>query len=112
MCAFLISNACDKPDVLKKEAYLEVENNSTMYDITGVYYSNLGYGSNRLKSNIKPGESKTFELSAEDDYIYNIMVTSSNTSIGDYTADDIHFYDDRRITVELYDDEWDDYYTW
>ena len=102
--------SCDKPDALKKKAFLEIENNSSSHNITGVYYANSGYGSNRISSNITPGSSKTFELSAEDDYIYNIMVTTDNYNMSDYSNDDIHFYEDRRITVRLEDDYWDEYY--
>ncbi|PLX10491.1 MAG: hypothetical protein C0597_16690, partial [Marinilabiliales bacterium] len=70
----LLMYTCDKPDALKEEAFLEIENTSTSFNITGVYYANSGYGSNRISSNIGPGDSKTFTLNAEDDYIYNIMV--------------------------------------
>jgi len=108
----LCITSCDKPDSLKKKAYLVIENNSTSYDITGVYYSNTGYGSNRISSNMESGESKTFTLDAEDDYIYNIKITSTNSSVGEYIFDDVHFYDGREITIKLYDDEWDDYYPW
>ena len=112
LASTLLILSCDTPDALKEEAFLEIENNSSSYNITGVYYANSGYGSNRISSNIGPGGSKTFTLNAEDDYIYNIMVTSDNSGLSDYTFDDVHFYDDRRITVKLLDDEWDDYYPW
>ena len=117
ICSFIIASvllifSCDKPDALKEEAYLEIENNSSSYNITGVYYANSAYGSNRISSNIGPGKSKTFTLNAEDDYIYNIKVTSDNPNASEYSNDDIHFYEDRRITVKLLDDKWDDYYPW
>ena len=105
-------SSCDKPDALNEEAFLEIENSSASYNITGVYYANSGYGSNRISTNIGPGGSKTFTLSAEDDYIYNIMVTTDNPALSDYTFDDVHFYDDRRITVKLLENDWDDYYPW
>lgn len=104
--------SCDKPDALKKEAYLIVENNSSMYNITEVYYANSGIGSNRLSSNLEPGESKTFKLNAEDNYIYNLFLTSDNPNVDDYSFDEVHFYDDREITIILTDTEWDDYYPW
>jgi len=108
---FLLSFlACEKPDALKKEAFLVIENNTSSYNITGVYYANTGYGSNRISSSIGPGQSATFTLDAEGNYVYSIKVTSDNPNVSDYTHDDIHFYDNRRITVELHDDEWDDYY--
>ena len=110
--AFLFLYSCDKPEALKEKAYFEVENYSSMYNITGVYYANTGYGSNRISSNIGPGESKTFTLDAEGDYIYNIKVTSNNPNLSEYSNEDVHFYDERRITVELWDDEWDSYYPW
>lgn len=117
ICSLIIASAllifsCDKPDALKEEAFLEIENNSISYNITGVYYANSGYGSNRISSNIGPGSSKTFTLNAEDDYIYNIKVTSDNPNAQEYSNEDVHFYDDRRITIRLLDDEWDTYYPW
>ncbi|MBU8892893.1 MAG: hypothetical protein KOO66_08940 [Bacteroidales bacterium] len=108
----LLILSCDRADALKAEAFLEIENNSTSYNITGVYYANSGYGSNRISSNIGPGGSKTFTLSADDDYIYNIMVTTDDPALSDYTFDDVHFYDDRRIYIYLTNDGWDDYYPW
>jgi hypothetical protein len=108
----LLFYTCDKPDALKDEAYLEIENTSSSYSITGVYYANSGYGSNRISSNIGPGDSKTFTLNAEDDYIYNIMVTSDNPNALEYSNEDVHFYDERRITVRLTESEWDTYYPW
>lgn len=104
--------SCDKPDALKQEAFLVVENNSSTYNITGVYYANSGYGSNRISSNIGPGESKTCTLSAEGDHEYNIMVTSNNPDLDDYSFDNVSFYDDRRITITLEDDYWGESYPW
>ncbi|MFC2103939.1 hypothetical protein ACFLS4_01140 [Bacteroidota bacterium] len=104
--------SCDKPDALKEQAYLEIENNSSSYDITGVYYANSGYGTNRISINIGPGGSQTFTLGAEDDYIYNIMVTSDNPNALEYSNEDVHFYDDRRITIRLTESDWDTYYPW
>ena len=104
--------ACDTPDVLKQEAFLIVENNSSSYNITGIYYSNSGYGSNRISSNIGPGGSKTCTLSSEGDHEYNIMVTSDNPDLEDYTFDNVSFYDDRRITITLEDDYWGESYPW
>jgi len=109
---FLGIIACDKPDALKQEAYLVVENNSSSYNITGVYYSNSGFGSNRISSNIGPGGSKTFTLNAEDNYIYDFKITSDNPDALEYSNEDVHFYDDRRITITLEDDSWDSYYPW
>jgi hypothetical protein len=104
--------ACDKPDALKQEAFLVVENNSSSYNITGVYYSNSGYGSNRISSNIGPGGSKTFTLNAEDNYIYDFKITSDNPDALEYTNEEVHFYDDRRITITLMNDYWDTDYPW
>ena len=77
-----------------------------------MYYANSGYGSNRISSNIGPGDSKTFKLNAENDYIYNIMVTSDNPNALEYSNEDVHFYDERRITIRLTESEWDTYYPW
>jgi hypothetical protein len=104
--------SCDKPDALKEEAFFIVTNNSTSYNITGVYYANSGYGSNRISSNITPGNSKTFTLNAEDNYIYNIRVTSDNTTDPEYTFDEVHFYDDRSIYVYLTNTGWDADFPW
>lgn len=110
--ALLVVFSCDKPDALKQEAYFEVENYSSVYNITGVFYANTGYGTNRISSSIGPGQSITFTLDAEGDYIYNIKVTSDNPNDYEYSNEDVHFYDERRITVELWDDGWDSYYPW
>lgn len=110
--ALLLVFSCDKPDALKEKAYFEVENYSSVYNITGVFYANTGYGTNRISSNIGPGQSKTFTLDAEGDYIYNIKVTSDNPNAYEYSNEGVHFYDERRITVELWDDGWDSYYPW
>lgn len=110
--AVIIIYSCDKPDALKEKAYFEVENYSSMYNITGVFYSNSGYGTNKISSNIGPGQRKTFTLDAEGDYIYNIKVTSDNPNDYEYSNEGIHFYDERRITVELWDDGWESYYPW
>ncbi len=104
--------ACDRPDALKQEAFLVIENNSSSYDITGVYYSNSGYGSNRISTNIGPGGSKTCTLSAEGDHEYNIMVTSDNPNALEYSNEEVSFYDDRRITITLEEDDWDTDYPW
>jgi hypothetical protein len=111
LAVFMI-DSCDKPDALKEKAYFEVENYSSMYNITGVFYANTGYGTNRISSNIGPGQSKTFTLDAEGDYIYNIKVTSDNPNDYEYSNEGIHFYDERRITVELWNDGWESYYPW
>lgn len=111
MCITMLVS-CDKPDALKEEAFFIVENNSSSYNITGVYYANSGYGTNRISSNITPGKSKTFTLNAEDNYIYNIRVTSDNPSYPEYTFDDVHFYDDRKIYVYLTNSGWDDDFPW
>lgn len=110
--SILMLMSCDKPDVLKEEAFFIVENNSTNYNITGVYYANSGYGSNRISSDITPGNKKTFTLNAEDNYIYNIRVTSDNSSDLEFTFDEVHFYDDRKIYVYLVNDGWDSYFPW
>lgn len=110
--ALLVVFSCDKPDALKQEAYFEVENYSSVYNITGVFYANTGYGTNRISSSIGPGQSITFTLDAEGDYIYNIKVTSDNPNDYEYSNEGVHFYDERRITVELWDDGWDSYYPW
>ena len=104
--------ACEKPDALKEEAFFIVENSSSSYDITGVYYAHTGYGSNEINSYIEPGESKTFTLDAEGDYVYNIMVTSNNPDALEYSNEDVHFYDDRKITIELTESDWETYYPW
>ncbi|MEE4197334.1 MAG: hypothetical protein V2I54_06790 [Bacteroidales bacterium] len=107
---FPVLITCEKP--FEKEAFFVVENSSTLYAITGVYYAHTGFGSNRISSNIQPGSSRTFTLSAEGDYIYNIQVTSNHPSLSTYSNDGIHFYEDRRITINLTDNEWEESYPW
>ncbi len=106
----LLSYQCDKPDAFDQEAKLKIENTSTSNYITGVYFSTVGYGSNRISTNIGPGESKTFTISANltDDNVYDIKVTSNNPSLGDYTRDHYEFHWNIVCVVELTDTEWYD----
>lgn len=107
--SLLFSN-CDKPDAFDQEAKLKIENTSTSNYITGVYFSTVGYGSNRISTNIGPGESKTFTISANltDDNVYDIKVTSDNANLGDYTRDHYEFHWNIVCVVELTDTEWYD----
>jgi hypothetical protein len=106
---FLIITSCerDRPDLLDREVTLKIENTSTSNNITGVYYSTVGFGStNKLNSNIEPGESKTFKLNTEDDDVYDIKITSDVTDLEDY--EDVHhdFGWDETYTIELTNDGW------
>jgi hypothetical protein len=104
----LLFTACDrdKPDLFTDEAKLKIENTSESNYITGVYYSTVGYGSNRISSNIGPGESKMFTLNTEDDDVYDIKVTSNMAGYEEYT--DVHheFGWDETYVIELTDDGW------
>lgn len=109
-----ISCEPDGPEAFEQEATLKIENTSTSHYITGVYYSTVGYGNNRISSNIGPGESKSFTISAKlkEDNLYDIKVTCDNPDIGDYTADHREFHWDDIYIVELTDTEWYDVYNW
>ncbi len=109
-----ISCEPDRPEFFEQEGTLKIENTSTSNYITGVYFSTVGYGENRISSNIGPGESKSFTISAKlkEDNIYDIKVTCDNPEIGDYTATHQEFYWDEIYIVELTDTEWYDDYFW
>ena len=76
----------------------------------------------RNKPKYKPGKhyniasdaltAKGFTLNAEDNYIYDFKITSDNPDALEYTNEEVHFYDDRRITITLMDDYWDTDYPW
>jgi len=97
---------CDKPDIFKQEAKLKIENTSPSNYITGVYYSTVGYGTNKINSNIEPGQSKTFTLDVEDDDVYDIKVTSDMTGYEVFTYDHYDFGWDDIYIIELEDDGW------
>ncbi|MCK5170591.1 MAG: hypothetical protein KAQ75_11995 [Bacteroidales bacterium] len=102
----LLSYQCDRPDVLDQEAKLKIENTSTSYYITGVHYGTVGSGSNRLSSNIGPGESKIFTLDIEDDNVYDIMITSDMPDLDDFVANHHSFYWNDTYVIELTNDGW------
>lgn len=102
----LLSYQCDKPDVLDQEAKLKIENTSTSYNITGVHYGTVGSGSNRLSSNIGPGESKIFTLDIEDDNVYDIMITSDMPDLDDFVANHHSFYWNDTYVIELTNNGW------
>lgn len=109
--SFLFSN-CDKPDIFKEEAKLKIENTSTSNYITGVYYSTVGYGSNRINSNIGPGESKTFTINTEDDDIFDIKVTSDLTDYEEFIYDHYDFGWNETYIIELENEGWYTDTTW
>ena len=103
-----IGTSCepDKPDILKQEAKLKIENTSETNYITGVYYSTVGYGSNRISSNIGPGESQIFTLDIEDDDVYDIKVTSDMSGYEEFTDDHYDFGWDETYVIELTTNGW------
>jgi len=103
-----IGTSCepDKPDILKQEAKLKIENTSETNYITGVYYSTVGYGSNRISSNIGPGESQIFTLDIEDDDVYDIKVTSDMSGYEEFTDDHYDFGWDETYVIELTVNGW------
>ena len=105
----LLFTACDRdrPDLFVDEAKLKIENTSESNYITGVYYSTVGFGSNRISSNIGPGESKIFTLNTDDDDVYDIKVTSDMTGYEEYT--DVHHefgWDDTYVIELTNSDGW------
>ena len=104
----VLITACerDRPDLFVDEAILKIENTSESNNITGVYFSTVGYGSNRISSNIGPGESKIFTLDTEIDDVYDIKVTSDMTGYEEYTYDHYEFGWDETYVIELTDDGW------
>ncbi|MFC2152939.1 hypothetical protein ACFLSE_10480, partial [Bacteroidota bacterium] len=108
---FLYTN-CDRPEIFNQEANLKIENTSTSNYITGVYFSTVGYGTNRITTNIGPGESKTYTLNIEDDDIYDIKVTSDMTGYEEYTYDHYDFGWDETYIIELTDEGWYTDTTW
>ena len=104
----ILITACkrDRPDIFKQEAKLKIENTSESNYITGVYYSTVGYGSNRISTNIEPGESKMFTLNTEDDDVYDIKITSDMTGSEEFTDDHYDFGWDETYVIELTDDGW------
>jgi hypothetical protein len=97
---------CERPDILKQEGKLKIENTSTSNYITGVYYSTVGYGTNRISTNIGPGESKMCTLSLEDDDIFDIKVTTDMDGLDDFTYDHYDFGWDETYIIELTDEGW------
>ncbi|PLX24148.1 MAG: hypothetical protein C0597_00190 [Marinilabiliales bacterium] len=109
--SIFVSN-CDRPDVLDQEGKLKIENTSTSNYITGVYYSTVGYGSNRISTNIGPGESKTFTFDIKDDDIYDIKITSDMTGYEEFTYDHYDFGWNETYIIELTEDGWYTDSTW
>ena len=104
---FFISCNRERPGILDFDAKLKIENTSTSGYITGVYYGTVGPGStNRLSSNIGPGESKTFTLDVDDDSIYDIKVTSNLDGYEEYTNTHYDFGWDETFIIEITDNGW------
>jgi|GEM_PF-3403381 len=103
----LLSQQCDRPDILDREGKLKIENTSSSNYITGVYYGTVGPGTeNRLNRNIGPGESKTFTIDLEDDDVYDIKVTSDMVGFEEFTDDHHNFGWDETYIIELENDGW------
>ncbi|MBU8891790.1 MAG: hypothetical protein KOO66_03375 [Bacteroidales bacterium] len=104
----IIISACerDRPGLFVEEANLKIENTSETNFITGVYYSTVGYGSNRISTYIGPGESKMFTLNTEDDDVYDIKVTSDMSGSEEFIDDHHEFGWDETYVIELTDDGW------
>lgn len=108
----LLSN-CDKPEVLKHEATLKVENTSASNKITGVYFGTVGPGvNNKISSNIGPGESKSFTIDIDADNVYDIKITCDNADLGDFVATHHSFYWNDTYVIELRDNDWYDDDSW
>ena len=99
----LIVTSCERdgPEIFKQEVKLKIENTSESNYITGVYYSTVGFGSNRISKNIGPGESKIFTLDTEDDDVYDIKVTSDMAGSEEYTDVHHNFGWDDTYVIEL-----------
>ncbi len=97
----------DKPDILKREAKIKIENTSDSNYITGVYYGTVGPGTNnRISSNIGPNEYKIFTINIEDDSVYDIRVTSDLTGHEEFTDDHYDFGWDETYIIELTNSGW------
>lgn len=105
----LVFASCDreKPDIFNFDAKLKIENTSTSNYITGVYYGTVGPGTtNRINSNIGPGQSKTFTINTDDDSIYDIKITSDMDGYNEYTKTHYDFGWDETYIIELTDNGW------
>jgi hypothetical protein len=111
-CA-LFSSQCGKPDILKQEAKLKIENTSSSNYITGVYYGTVGPGDkNKIDRNIGPGESKTFTINTEDDDVYDIKVTSDFIGFEELIIDHYDFMWNETYIIELENDGWYEDSSW
>jgi len=107
LVCIVFSYQCDRPDILDRESKLKIENTSTSNYITGVYYGTVGPGeTNKISSNIGPGESKTFTLDVEDDSVYDIKITSDLAGSEEYTKVHYEFGWDDTYIIELTNDGW------
>lgn len=60
--------------------------------MTGVYFGTVGPGkTNKISSNIEPGESKTFTIDIEDDSVYDIRIISDVVGYEEFTLLISHF---------------------
>lgn len=104
-----IITACnrDKPSLFDEEAKLKIENTSESNNITGVYFGTVGSGeTNRISSNIAPGESKIFTIDIGDDNVYDIKVTSDMTGYEEFVANHHSFYWNDTYVIELTNNGW------
>ena len=104
-----ISSSCerDKPELFNFDAKLKIENTSSSNYITGVYFGTVGPGTtNKISSNIGPGESKTFTIDTSDDDIYDIRITSDMPGDEEFTIDHYDFGWDETYIIELTDNGW------
>ena len=108
MFVILTITACErnKPEIFVDEAKLKIENTSETNNITGVYFSTVGYGTNRISSNIGPGESKIFTIDTEDDDVYDIKITSDMVGFEEYSEVHYDFGWDETYTIELTTGGW------
>jgi len=103
----------DKPEIFEQEAKLKIENTSTSNNITGVYFGTVGPGeTNKISSNIKPGESKTFTINIDDDSVYDIRITSDKVDYEEFTAIHHSFYWNDIFIIELTNNGWYDDESW
>ncbi|HAN19269.1 MAG: hypothetical protein A2X13_01210 [Bacteroidetes bacterium GWC2_33_15] len=103
----------DKPELFEQEAKLKIENTSTSNNIIGVYFGTVGPGeTNKISSNIEPGESKTFTIDIEDDSVYDIRITSDMVGYEEFTLTHLTFYWDDVYVIELTNNGWYDDESW
>ncbi|OFX86790.1 MAG: hypothetical protein A2W99_06930 [Bacteroidetes bacterium GWF2_33_16] len=99
----------DKPELFEQEAKLKIENTSTSNNITGVYFGTVGPGeTNKISSNIKPGESKTFTINIKDDSVYDIKIISDMAGYETFTATHHSFFWNDTYIIELTNNGWYD----